>query len=87
MSSPTSFTAEQAVRAQRELRAALGLGDEAFPLPAFIGMISDEIQQMREAGRSDQEVLRIVEAATGQTISPEDLARYYASPQDRGRPG
>lgn len=87
MSAPVTFSAEQAVRAQRDLRAALGLGEEAFALPAFIGMISDEIQQMRQAGRTDAEVIDIVAKATGQAISAEDLTRFYASPEDRGRPG
>ena len=86
MSERTTFTAEQAVRAQRELRAALGLGEEAFPLSAFVGMISDEIQQTREAGRSDQEVIDIVAKATGSEIAAEDLARFYASPEDRRPP-
>ena len=86
MSGQRTFTAEQAVVAQRALRAALGLGAEAFPLPAFIGMISDEVQQMREAGRSDQDVIEIIANATGQEIGAEDLATFYAPPQSRGRP-
>jgi len=36
-----SFSVENVVEAQRAMRRALGLGDEMFPLPAFVGMISD----------------------------------------------
>jgi hypothetical protein len=35
---------DQALRAQRALRDAAGLEEEAFPVPAFVGMISDEIE-------------------------------------------
>jgi hypothetical protein len=85
MTEPTGFTIEQAIGAQRALRAALGLGDEIFPLPAFVGMISDEIEQMREAGHSDAGVIRIIADATGRTITGDDLARYYAPPDRRRR--
>ena len=83
MTGQTVFTLEQAISAQRELRATLGLGEEAFPLPAFIGMISDEIQQMRDAGHSDAEVIGIIARTTGKSISAEDLARFYAPPEHR----
>ncbi len=78
-----SFTAEQAVQAQRELRRALGLEAERFPLPAFVGMISDEIEQMRAASRTDDEIIEIVASATGTRIEPDDLSRFYAPPEER----
>ena len=77
------FTAEQAVQAQRELRRALGLEAERFPLAAFVGMISDEIEQMRDAGRSDAEISRIVADASGTRIEADDLSRFYAPPEAR----
>lgn len=77
------FDLEDGMRAQRALREALGLGPERFPLPAFIGMLSDEIEQMRAAGRSDADVSRIIETATGQRIEPSEIARHYASPEAR----
>ena len=81
------FTIDQAVGAQGALRQALGLDPETFPLPAFIGMISDEIQQMREAGRSDSDILAIISQATGVTVAADDLTRFYAGPEQRQRPG
>ena len=86
MPNATRFTVDQAVGAQGALRHALGLAPETFPLPAFIGMISDEIQQMREAGRSDTDILAIVAEATGVTVAADDLNRFYAPPEQRRRP-
>ncbi len=79
-----SMTLEQAIAAQRALREALGLGEERFPMPAFVGMISDELEQLHDAGRTDQEIAEMIEKATGQAIDPNDLLRYYAPPEDRG---
>ena len=80
------FTVDQAMRAQGALRDALGLGPETFPVQAFIGMISDEIQQMREGGRSDADILAIISKATGVSVPADDLTRYYAPPEHRRRP-
>lgn len=79
------FNADQAVRAQRALREATGKGEELFPLPALVGMISDEMEAMRAARRSDQDVAEVVAKATGQGIDPADLARFYAAPEERRR--
>jgi hypothetical protein len=48
-----SFSTEQLVAAQKVLRDALQLPPERFPLQAFVGMISDEIEQLRLRGLSD----------------------------------
>ncbi len=42
---------KKALKAQSALRNAAGLEPEQFPLEAFVGMISDEIQILREQGR------------------------------------
>ena len=52
MSSDVTFTVDEAIAAQREMRKRLGLGEEKFSLPAFIGMISDEIEKTRATGGS-----------------------------------
>jgi hypothetical protein len=83
MSQDPTFTADQAVATQRALRAALNLPDEAFPLPAFIGMISDEIQLLREAGHADQDIIDLINTTTPTTITPADLTRFYAPPEAR----
>ena len=78
-----TFSLEEAMRAQGALRQSLGLGPEQFPLAAFVGMISDEIQGLREAGRSDDEIASLIRTATDRTIDPADLARFYATPAER----
>lgn len=53
MKSPKLYPVEEAVKAQKSLRLAAGLGPEEFPIQAFVGMISDEIDSLREHGKSD----------------------------------
>ncbi len=43
VSGEKTYPLEEAVKAQKALRAAAGLGAEQFPIEAFVGMISDEI--------------------------------------------
>ena len=74
-----SFSVEEAMRTQQQLRDALGLGPERFPLPAFVGMISDEIEQLRASGRTDHDIAGLIASAIGRSVAPEDLARHFAS--------
>ena len=78
------FSVQDALAAQRELRKKLGLGEERFPMSAFMGMLSDEIEQMRAAGRTDAEVAAAIAHATGKTLTPEDVAGHYV-PANRRR--
>ena len=78
-----TFSLEDALAAQREMRAALGLAEERFPLAAFIGMVSDEIEQLRINGKSDDAIAQLMSEATGRNLSADDLARYYATPEER----
>lgn len=80
-----TFTAEEAVVAQRDLRHAIGLKSEQFSLPAFVGMISDEIEQLRSAGRDDQYIANTIREAIGRDVSAKDIATYYATPDERRR--
>ena len=79
------FTADDAARATTALRQALGKGPEAFPLPVFVGMISDEVEGLRAAGRSDAEIVMLLAEQAGVTVSADDLARFYAPPEARRR--
>ncbi len=47
-----TLTGQQAADAQTALRQALGLPPEQFPLQAFVGMVSDEIEQLRSKGET-----------------------------------
>ena len=79
----SAFSVQEAVTVQRELRRALGMEAETFPLPAFIGMISDEIEQFRAAGRSDADIARLIKGTIGRDIDPADIERFYAPPEAR----
>ncbi len=79
----STFSAQEAVAVQRELRRALGLGAETFPLPAFIGMISDEIEQFRAGGRSDADIAALIKSTVGRDVDAADIGKFYASPEAR----
>ena len=85
MADDPTFTLEQALKVQREMRHSLGLPAEEFPLPAFIGMISDEVEQLRAAGRTDGDIVAMISGSAGQAISEADLQRFYAPPEHRLR--
>lgn len=83
MTSETTFKLEQALAAQQALRASLGLREEVFPVEAFIGMISDEIEASRTAGRDDSPIVALVAQVTGKMISVADIRQFYATPDRR----
>lgn len=79
------FTLEQAMRAMPSMRKALGLPEETFALPAFVGMLNDEIEDLRGAGKSDEDIASLIEEASGAKLSAQDIAENYASPEQRRR--
>lgn len=79
-----TFSARQAIAVQEEMRRSLKLEpEEQFPLPAFIGMISDEIDQFRHSGHSDAEIVALIKSTIGRDINLADIERFYAPPQSR----
>ena len=83
MAKEITFTTEHLVAVQKTLRDALHLSPEAFPLQAFVGMISDEIEQLRSRGMSDEEIAALVVKATAIPVSGEAIRLYYAPPEAR----
>ena len=83
MDEEQTFSVEDAVAVQRELRRSLGLAAATFPLPAFVGMISDEIEQFRAAGKSDADIAAVIRNTVGREVSPETIAQFYAPPEQR----
>jgi hypothetical protein len=77
------FPVEEAVKAQNALRTAAGLGPEQFPIQAFVGMISDEIELLRKNGKSDAEIVTVIRDNSAIRITPEEIAEFYASPEQR----
>lgn len=80
---PRMISLADALQAQKALRQAAGLGDEEFPLPAFVGMVSDEIEALRNSGSTDDQIAELIERSSAIRIAGEDLTRYYATPEQR----
>jgi hypothetical protein len=78
-----TYPLEEAVRAQRALRELAGLGPEMFPIQAFVGMISDEIESLRNQGRSDEDIAQAIQAHSAISITAADIFAYYSSPAER----
>ena len=83
MTKERTFTIGQLVAVQKILRETLQLPPEEFPLPAFIGMISDEIEQLRSRGMSDEEIASLLAQTTGVTVRADAIRIYYAQPVAR----
>jgi len=48
-------------------------------------VISDEIEELRKRGRSDQEIASLTEASSSIKITTSEVADNYASSKDRHR--
>lgn len=77
------YPVEEAIRAQKALREAAGLGPELFPVQAFVGMISDEIEKLREQGRSDEDIVALIERSSSIKITASEIADNYATSDQR----
>jgi len=72
---PNLFTTDDAMRAQHALRAAIGLGPETMSTQALVGMLADEIDQLRKLGTSDADIARLLSDATGKRFPVAELSR------------
>ena len=79
------YPLDEALRAQKALREAAGFGPEMFPLEAFVGMVSDEIEQLREQGKSDDQIAALIRANSGIEITGEEISRNFATSEERQR--
>ena len=78
-----TYSVEDAVQAQKSLRKLAGLEPEMFSVQAFVGMISDEVEQLRKLGHSDQEIARVISANSKIEITAAEIAANYAPPEQR----
>lgn len=78
-----SYPLEEAMKAQAALRSAAKMPPERFPLPEIIAMFSDEIEKLREMGRPDNEIAAIISGNSIMRVTEEEIAKFYASPEDR----
>ncbi|MDQ2842010.1 MAG: hypothetical protein M3Y72_13410 [Acidobacteriota bacterium] len=87
MQSGKVYSVEEALKAQKALRDLGGLRPEEFPIQAFVGMVSDEIEHLRNMGHSDEEIARVITTNSKIDITAAEIAQNYASPAERhGRP-
>ena len=78
-----SYPLEEALLAQKALRDLAGLEPETFPIQAFVGMISDEVEILRGQGHTDQAIADVISANSGIAITPQEIADHYAPPEAR----
>jgi hypothetical protein len=78
---------EEALKAQKSLRDAAGLAPEQFPVQAFVGMVSDEIETLRKRGKTDDEIASIIRSNSAIEITAAEIAENYASPEERHQHG
>lgn len=77
------YPIEEALKAQKALRALSGQGPEMFPIQAFVGMISDEVEVLRNHGKSDDEIASIIRQHSSIEITAQQLSEHYAPPELR----
>jgi len=87
MSEPRMYPVEEAIKAQKALRSAAGLRPEEFPIQAFVGMISDEIESLRKRGKSDEEITSVIQQNSSIEITAQQIAENYVSPEERPQHG
>ncbi len=69
------LTMTEAVRAQQALRDAMSLGAELLTWEALVGMLGDEIDQLRRLGESDLQIAQRIEDAVGKPVPASALGR------------
>jgi hypothetical protein len=83
MTDETTFSLAEALAAQKALRDAAGAEEEVFDLADVIGMVSDEIDMLKEQGRSDADIAALVQKSTGKTVTAGDVQKYYVPADER----
>lgn len=83
MPTPEMYPVEEAIKAQKALRSLSGQGPEMFPIQAFVGMISDEVEILRRHGKSDEEIAAVIRQNSTIEISALQIAEHYAPPELR----
>ena len=76
-----------ALCALQALRKAAGMGPEHFPIQAFVGMISDEVEALRGKNMSDDDIASIIRANSPIEITGAEITENYATPEERHQHG
>lgn len=77
------FSVDEAVGAQKALRQAAGLEPEKFPIEAFVGMISDEIDSLRKSGKNDEEIATLIRESSSIQITGDDISDHFVPAGER----
>ena len=72
-----AFSAEDVMHAQHGLRQTMGLGPQAFDAAQFIGLLGDEIRQLKVIGKSPAEIAALISKAIGREL-PAALMEQHA---------
>ena len=80
-----TFPLDEALKAQQVLRHVAGLAPERFPMEAFVGMISDEVQALRERGWNDEQIAEHIRKNSAIDVTAEEIAEHYATEDQRNR--
>ena len=83
MSEETTFSLAEALAAQKALREAAGADEEEFELADVIGMISEEIDMLKEQGRSESDIAAMMQKATGKPVTAADIKKHYVPADER----
>jgi hypothetical protein len=86
MDAGKQYPIEEALQAQKALRELAGLGPESFPIEAFVGMISDEIEHLRKMGYSDEAIAQVIADHSKIEITAAESGQNYASAESRHVP-
>lgn len=81
------FTVDQVAEANTALRTALGLRPEHFSMTQFIGMVSDEVDQLRDKGWGDAEIAALLAESTGSVVTDKDVATHHVPRAARASAG
>lgn len=54
-----------------------------FPVDAFVGMISDEIEALRSSGKTDEQIAALITANSDIQITAAEITANYATPEER----
>ena len=87
MSERKTYPLDEALKAQKFLREAAGLAPEQFPIEAFVGMVSDEVDALRQRGRNDEEIAEMIRQNSAIVITAAEIAENYAPPEQRSPHG
>jgi hypothetical protein len=78
------FSLDQAMKAQAALRAAAGEGEERFDERQLVGMLSDEIRALREAGSTDDDIAALLKTGAGLDLPAETIGKFYVDTSGYG---